>query len=366
MFTSTTFLYNAQPNRVLTGAERTIAYRTDSTWARKAKMGGKVTELTKEIITVEYTDGSIESFPVGRHYGTWSGVTIPHEISSMFKVGDVFEPDDILTYNAHYFQPDSLNPKHVIFKRGIRGNICFWEAVDTLEDADSISKDFAKRLGTGMTEKRRVKVAADHEIEMLLNEGAHVDPESILCTLRPPMSGLSAKYNRDAIDALDALNTLTPKAKYEGVIERIEVMYTGELENMSQSLQEIVTQADSKLYRKNRKLKNPVQSAKISPTYAIDGVDVGEDQVVITYYITENVGASVGDKLVFGNQMKSIISNVTDKPYIAEDGTVIDITFSRQSIANRIVNSMDMIGTSNTVLALIEKEMIEAYLNKDM
>ena len=69
-------------------------------------------------------------------------------------------------------------------------------------------------------------------------------------------------------------------------------------------------------------------------------------------------------KLVFGNQMKSIISNVVEKPYIAEDGTVVDITFSRQSVANRIVNSMDLIGTSNTVLALIEKEAIELYLNK--
>ena len=68
-------------------------------------------------------------------------------------------------------------------------------------------------------------------------------------------------------------------------------------------------------------------------------------------------------KLVFGNQMKSIISNVVEKPYIAEDGTVVDITFSRQSVANRIVNSIDLIGTSNTVLSLIEKEVIELWLN---
>ena len=68
-------------------------------------------------------------------------------------------------------------------------------------------------------------------------------------------------------------------------------------------------------------------------------------------------------KLVFGNQMKSIISNVVEKPYIAEDGRVVDITFSRQSVANRIVNSIDLIGTSNTVLSLIEKEAIELWLN---
>ena len=74
-------------------------------------------------------------------------------------------------------------------------------------------------------------------------------------------------------------------------------------------------------------------------------------------------GAAVGDKLVLGNQMKTIISNVVEQSYVAEDGTVVDITFSRQGISNRIVNSMDLQGTSNTVLSLIEKEMLEAWMD---
>ena len=68
-------------------------------------------------------------------------------------------------------------------------------------------------------------------------------------------------------------------------------------------------------------------------------------------------------KLVLGNQMKTIISNVVEQSYVAEDGTVVDITFSRQAISNRIVNSMDLQGTSNTVLSLIEKEMLEAWMD---
>lgn len=70
-------------------------------------------------------------------------------------------------------------------------------------------------------------------------------------------------------------------------------------------------------------------------------------------------------KLVLGNQMKTIISNVVDQPYVAEDGTVVDVSFSRQGISNRIVNSMDLQGTSNTFLSLVEKEMIEAFQNAD-
>lgn len=68
-------------------------------------------------------------------------------------------------------------------------------------------------------------------------------------------------------------------------------------------------------------------------------------------------------KLVLGNQMKTIISNVVEQAYVAEDGTVVDVTFSRQGISNRIVNSMDLQGTSNTVLSLIEKEMLEAWMD---
>lgn len=68
-------------------------------------------------------------------------------------------------------------------------------------------------------------------------------------------------------------------------------------------------------------------------------------------------------KLVLGNQMKTIISNVVEQSYVAEDGTVVDVTFSRQGISNRIVNSMDLQGTSNTVLSLIEKEMLEAWMD---
>lgn len=365
MFTSTTFLHDAVPNRIMSGAERTVAFRTDDQWARKAKKPGKVININRDILTVEYDDETTESFKIGRYFGTWSGNIIPHQIDTQLKVGDIFGVDDIIAYNSHYFEPDTLNKRHVVFKRGIRGNVLFWEARDTFEDANSCSLDFTKRLATSATEKRYVTVPADHDVELLIKEGGQVDSETILCTLKPPLSGISGKYSSDALDALDALNTLTPKAKYDGVVEKIEVMYTGELDEMSQSVQEIVTEADAKLYRENRKLGIPVQSAKIDPNYSIKGRDVGTDTIVLVYYITTVFGASVGDKLVLGNQMKTIISNVVAEPYVTEDGTVVDIAFSRQGIDNRIVNSFDLQGTSNTVLALIEKEMINAYDNMD-
>lgn len=361
MFTSTSFLYNAVPNRVQTGAERTVAYRTDSSWARVAKLSGKVKSVDKDLISVEYEDGTIENISIGRKFGTWSGVTIPHDIIPNFAVGDKFDKDDVLAYNSHYFQKDTLDPKLVVFKRGMIAKMVMWEAMETLEDACAISRAYGSKLSTGVTEKRAVKVPFDHDIEMLVKLGQNVDLETILCNLRPPLSGMGNSYSEQARAALDVLSTLTPKAQHHGVVDHIEVIYSGDIDHMSESLQEIVSRSDNALYRKNKALGIPVKTAQVDPGYRINNSDITPNHVVLIFYITEKLGAGVGDKLVFGNQMKSIISKVVEEPYVAEDGTVIDVAFSRQSVSNRIVNSMDLIATTNTVLSLIEKEAIDDY-----
>ena len=60
--------------------------------------------------------------------------------------------------------------------------------------------------------------------------------------------------------------------------------------------------------------------------------------------------AAVGDKFVFGNQMKTIIGRVMSKEIKSETDEVIDAVFGFQSISNRIVNSLLSIGTTNTLL----------------
>ena len=56
-----------------------------------------------------------------------------------------------------------------------------------------------------------------------------------------------------------------------------------------------MSEYDAKLYRNNRKLANPVKTAKIDPSYSIKGREVGADQVVMIFYVTKLFGAAVGD-----------------------------------------------------------------------
>lgn len=47
-----------------------------------------------------------------------------------------------------------------------------------------------------------------------------------------------------------------------------------------------------------------------------------------------------------------------------ESGKVIDAVFGSKSVGDRIVNSVDMIGTTNTLLDVIGKKVVKAYRGK--
>lgn len=64
---------------------------------------------------------------------------------------------------------------------------------------------------------------------------------------------------------------------------------------------------------------------------------------------------------MFGNQLKTVISEVLQEDYICEDGTVIDAIFGGKSVDARIVNSPYLIGTTNTLLSVIGKKACEMY-----
>lgn len=363
MLTSGTFLSNATPNRLQTTAERTVSYRTDSKWVAIAKEAGRVTNINGDVMSVEYADGNSENIFIGKTFGTWGGATIPHQNVPNYLAGESFPKDAVLAFNTNYFQKDTIDPTQVVFKRSVTANVMFFDGRETLEDASSMSVNFANRLGTKVSHKRHVKIGHDHElVEQLVKVGDSVKPTSILCTIRPPISGSSSGYDTVAQGALDIIQQLRPEANNIGVVERIEVLYTGEIENMSPSFQDFVSRSDAALYRRNKSIGSPVKTAQIPASYRIDNVDVGPDQIVIRYYITESVGVGIGDKFVIGNQMKTIVSRILDKPYVTEANLEVDMCYGRQGISNRIVNSMDIIGTTNKVIELIESSMIKTFL----
>lgn len=64
---------------------------------------------------------------------------------------------------------------------------------------------------------------------------------------------------------------------------------------------------------------------------------------------------------MFGNQMKTVFSEVMSHDMITENGEVIDAVFGQLSVDARVVNSINIIGTTNTLLSVIGKKAAKLF-----
>lgn len=344
-----------------TGYEQVIPHRVGDMFAVTAKKPGKVIQFTKDGMIVEYEDGERQGITLGRRYGNASGLTIPHTIVSDMTVGQSFEIGEPLAYNNGFFERDALNPKQVIWKSAMLAKTVLMESPDTLEDSSAISERLSKRMITEQTKIKDIVVNFDQEIHRIVKEGAFVEPESILCIIEDAISARAGLLDVDALDTLRVLSANTPLAKVRGRVERIEVYYNGELEDMSASLRELAENSDKAISARNTSIGRKAYTGSVGDEFRVGNDPLLLDTACIRIYLTSKVSAGVGDKGVFCNQMKTVIGRKFNDNVRTESGVEIDAIFGAKSVADRIVTSPDLIGTTTTLLLKATERVIKAY-----
>lgn len=347
---------------VRTGYEQILAQRTGDLFAQAARFDGKVISKKNNAIVVQYSDGSTKGVELGRRYGlAGGGLTIAHDVISEMKEGDVFKKGDIIAYNTGFFEKDILNPKNVIWKMGVTAKTVLYESTQTHEDASSISKRLAEQLTTKITKVKTVVVSFDQEVKNVLQPGNVVEHRTILCTIEDAITSNANLFDENTLNTLKMLSNQTPTAKTKGVLERIEVYYHGEKEDMSPTLRALADISDRVFMSRQRALGKTVFTGSVNEGFRIEGVPLQMDTLAIRFYMTNDVPSTIGDKGVFANQMKTVFSEVMDYEMKTESGAIIDAVFGQKSIDDRIVNSALTIGTSNTLLSVIGKKAVEIY-----
>lgn len=347
-----------EPSPLRTGYEQVLAHRVDGIFAVTAKAPGVVAEVTEESILIQYDDPELPALRalVGRYYGVVSGTVVPHDIITDLSVGQRVVKDHVVVWNSGFFDRDFLQPTQVVWKAGVMVRTALMETPDTLEDSCVISENLSKRLEMGTTHVREVLVNFKQEVRNLPTLGQLLDADSILCNIIDTLSSGDGAFDAATIDTLSALARNSPRAKYDGVVGKIEITYNGDLEDMSETLRELVIADEKRRTKKMKRLKKGVASGHIR--------DLEIDTLVIKIYIDSSLGAADGDKGVFGNQMKSVIGRVMSGRNETESGLPLDSIFSYTSTNNRIVLSPDIMGTTNVLLRLATERAVRAYRGK--
>jgi hypothetical protein len=350
-----------RPTPLRTGYEQVLAHRVDDLFAYTAKEDGVVTAVSPKAITITYKDGLTRSVELGRRFGIVAGTTMPHTIESTLKEGDKVKKGDLVAFNSHYFEVDPHDPKQAIWKAGVMVKTAVLECADTLEDSSVISEETAAKMAAYTTKVREIVVKFDQSIHQLVSVGDDVEGESILCTIEDPFTANNTLFGDDSLNSLRLLSQYTPRAKYHGKVEKIEVYYNGETEDMSESLKAITQSSDKLRRQKAKELNETYTNGQVDASMHVDKRPLEMDHLVIKIYITGLQPASVGDKGVFGNQLKTIFGRVMSGKNETESGTKVDALFSYESIAARIVLSPEIMGTTNTLLRVISKRVADVY-----
>lgn len=280
---------------VRTGYEQVLAQRTSDMYAFSARQDGRVISKNEKGLIVEYVDGTRKGVEIGRRFGQAGGLTLPHDVISDLKIGDTFKEGDVLSYNTGFFEKDILNPSNVIWKSGILVKTILYESSQTLEDASSISKRLSEKLSTKITKVKTLLVTFDQQIRNMINVGDNVEADTTLCIIEDAVTSNSNLFDEESLNTLKLLSGQSPTAKEKGSIDKIEVFYNGDKEDMSDSLRELVNKTDRELSKTSRSFGKTPFTGRVTEAFRVDSEPLNIDSAAIRIYITTDVGAGVGD-----------------------------------------------------------------------
>lgn len=362
---STVASVSNRPMPLRTGYESIIAHRVGKLYAFSSKQPGKVLEVSKRHILIEYTDGSKDSCELGTRFGVVSGSTIPHTIVTDLKPGDTFNRTEILAWNDGFYCRDRFNKRQVLAKQGTLVKVAIVDNSDTHEDSSAISSKLANRMATHRTETRVLTLSFDQKISNLVKVGDVLKSDDKLCIIEDPLTANLGLFDELSDDTLTLMSANTPKADYAGVVERIEVFYRGDKEDMSETLREVADYYDSERRKVAKALRNETAyTGEVFDRVRIGGNVLEYGNLCIKVYISEPLGMVAGDKVVFANQMKSVVGRVFTGRHETESGVEYDAMFSNSSFFNRIVESPYKWGTTNTLLLFAAKRVAQIYRGK--
>lgn len=344
--------YSTYP--LMTGYEDVIAHRTSTLFSYAAKDEGTVTSLDKKHIGVTYKDGSEVRIKIGVVYGSKPGYTVPHNLMTDLSKGHVFKKGDVLCWNSGFFTRSILDPTQVTWMAGVPIRVVFIDDADTIEDSCAISERCAAEAVMDKVHKAEISLTSDQGIHNLVEVGEKIASDSILCNIEDSLTSGSGMFDDHTAEQLNMMGRSSPKAGGDGVVQRIEVIYNADYEDLSPSLLDVVRKYDEIREKEEKNLKSN------KPTVGFAS-DLPLDSVIIRVYIAGKAGAADGDKVVLSHQLKSVVARVMVGKNETESGVPIDMKFGYKPVSKRIVNSPVLNGTTATLIKVANKRCVKAY-----
>lgn len=345
---------------VRSGHEYIMPYRVGSLYANMAAEDGTVTHIGPKTITVTYKSGEIFAYPLGEHMGRMEGTVYPHSLVTRLKVGDKFKRDDYISYNKGFFEPAWENPDKLVMK--LSGNITTAITLndEVFEDSSAMHASIGKKMATEVIMEKIFRLETSKHIVNLPKVGDSVTPADVLFTILDEHTDYT-NLSESSVQLLSSIGSFSPKSGYNGTIDAIEVKYNGEKSDMSPSFRKICNQLDKELDMNTKNTEYHAKDNRVSHEYRSEGKNINVGMVELKIFIRVTLEQSVGDKGVFGHQMKSVISEIYTKNIVTDSGEVVEGMTGYIGVLNRMVNSILVQGATQRLIKKVSPKVADIY-----
>ncbi len=283
------------PPYVRTGFESVIAQRMNLPFAYCAREDGKVLKVTDKGVIVEYKSGEKVGLEIGRYFGRSEGSIFPFDIEANVSENQSVKKGDPIVYNTAFFEKDHWNPKQLVMKHSLTAKTVLWETKQTHEDASSISKSLSQKLGTQVTYVRNFVTTFEQNIHHVVKPGQVLGPQDILMSIEDEITSGLGSFGEGSLETLKGLAKQSPRCNFHGTLDRIEVFYHGDKDQMSPSLRKLADFSDSYISEQAKATNKPKFTGEVSDDYRVDGTPLGLNKAEIRFYITVNMNMGVAD-----------------------------------------------------------------------
>jgi len=315
------------------GSEKILPYHLSSDFVVPAEDDGVVVDKKNDFLVVKYKNGKYRSIDLSLHMkkNSAAGFYIESKLITNLNVGDKFNKNDILAWDDKAFKK-SKHGGEASMRLGPVIKAAIIPEWDIYEDSVPISARASEKLSTTMAMPINVSLNKNATVSKMLKVGDKVNAGEPVIVFdnysedEDVMKMIQSLREEEAEDIIET-NSSRKISHYTGTISHIEIASTVDLDELSDSLREIVSKYWNNLEKRQKVLDKysnkddlnyyksgnviSVTPEPIKPDYQgrIKGEKVDEG-VVITFYVSFKDTMARGDKLASQFALKGITSHV--------------------------------------------------------
>lgn len=362
---------DSDPLLVTSGADEVMPYITTDKFAYKAKNNGTILSIDENGILIEYSDKSKDYINLKEtiEKNSDGGYYVPLKLDPIdgLKVGTKIQKNQIIAYDKYSFSNKLGESNNLAYNIGKIAKVAIINSDEGFEDSGIISASMAKKLATRIDLKYDTVVNKDCKVFKIAKVGDHIEASDDLLIWEEAFDDADADEIMASITNGDVSDLGKRKLKSEvtGVLKDIKIYRTVEIDELSPSLQKIVTEYEAPLKKTAKLLRdNELSISKVPAHYVLaptGKLKKAQDAIIIEFYVEYLDTVGVGDKIVYNSANKAVEKDIFPEgkePYTDfRPNEKIDAFVSVTSISKRLVSSTLVYGGLQKLMIELDRSV---------